>query len=180
MTVSWLVDPEASKLTVRTHATGMLARLAHNLELEASTLRGRASVAEEAFSAEIFVPVASLRVAGTLRGDRVHGAKLTASDRAEIERKLREEVLAGTVEVHAFGRGASRDRADITVEIASGKSTIPATLRVTEEASLLHVAGRVELSLKRLRVPEIKGPLGAFRVSDAVQVLFAFTLRPEG
>jgi hypothetical protein len=39
------------------------------------------------------------------------------------------------------------------------------------------VSGRCVLSLGRLGVPEVKGPLGAFRVFDDVEILYSFVVR---
>lgn len=175
-----VVDPGASRLAIRTRAGGVLSRLAHDLEIIASALRGRATLEGDGFSAELVVPVADLRVAGALRGDRVDTDGLSSGDRAEIQRKMREEVFAGTAEIRARARGTSRQRADVTVELASGAITVPVALRVAEEASGMRVEGRVELSLKRLGVAEVKAPLGVFRVKDAVEVIFSLTLRREG
>jgi hypothetical protein len=175
-----VVDPVASRLAIRTRAAGVLSRLAHDLEIAASTLRGHATLEEDGFFGELVVPVAALRVVGALRGDRVDTDALWTSDRAEIERKMREDVFARTAEVRARARGTSRQRADVTVELATGAITVPVALRVTDEASGMRVEGSVELSLKRLGVAEVKAPLGVFRVKDAVEVIFALTLRPEG
>jgi len=175
-----VIDPVASRLAVRTRAGGMLSRLAHDLEIVASTLRGHATLEGDGFSGELVVPVSSLRVAGALRGESVDTDALWTSDRAEIERKMREEVLARTDEIRVRARGTSRQRGDLTVEIASGATTVPAALRVADEGSSVRVEGRVELSLKRLGIAEVKAPLGVFRVKDAVEVIFALTLRPEG
>jgi len=175
-----VLEKASSRLAVRTHASGLLARLAHDLEIVASEISGAATLEDEGFSAELVVPVAGLRVAGVLRGDKVDQAALSASDRSEIERKIREEVFSGTREIAVRARGASRDRADISVEIASGRQSLSVALRAREEGELVRASGRVELSMKRLGIKEVKGPLGAFRVDDAVEVLFELTLRPEG
>jgi hypothetical protein len=158
----------------------MLARFAHDLEITTSELAGHATLEGEGFSAELSARVASLRVAGVLRDGRVDPSVLSTSDRADIERKLRDEVFPGTSAVRVLARGASRARADVTVEIASGRQTRPVALEVQEEGDRSKVSGRVELSMKRLGMREVKAPLGAFRVSDGVEVLFDLTLRPEG
>ena len=174
-----VVERASSKLAVRTRASGMLARLAHDLELVASDFTGHATLEGDGFSAELVVPVASLSVVGTLHGERVDASALSPADRADIERKIREEVFPGTREMRVHAKGTSRDRAEVTVEVASGRLSLPVALRVTEDAARTRVAGRVELSMKRLGLREVKGPLGAFRVRDEVEVSFEFTLRPE-
>lgn len=174
----FLLDGAASRLVVRTRAKGLLAALAHDLEIAASELRGEASVGETAWTAEVRVSVAGLRVAGALRGDRVDPAVLSASDRAEIEHRLRDQVLAGTSEVVATARGASRARGEVTVALASGRTTASFAPSVGEQGASLRVSARVELSLSALGIREVKGPLGAFKIADRIEVVADLTLRP--
>ena len=77
------IDPAASRLAVRTRATGMLARLAHDLEISAAEVRGHARLDGdgEGWTAELLVPVSGLAVAGVLHGDRLDPAGLSQSAR---------------------------------------------------------------------------------------------------
>lgn len=177
--ITLLVDTQMSKITIRTRAAGMLARLAHDLELSAGDFSGRAVRDDTGFSGDLTVAVAGLRVTGQLHGDRVDSAGISNSDRQEIEKKLRDEVFAGVKEIHVRGRGTAWNHADVTVETSLGKMALPITIRGNEEDGRVRVTGRTEVSLAKLGVREIKGPLGAFKVKDAVEVLFEITLRPE-
>ncbi|WP_437639109.1 hypothetical protein [Sorangium sp. So ce854] len=175
------LDPAASRLTIRTRAVGMLARLAHDLEIAASELRGVARLDGDAWTAELSVPAAGLRVAGVLRGERVDPDALSAGDRRDIERRIRDEVLQGTAVVEVRASGAARDRADARVQIASGSAALTARLAARERGErAIGVAGGCQLSLTALGVREVKGPLGAFKVRDEVEILFDLTLRPAG
>lgn len=176
------LDLSASTLVLRTRAAGLLARLAHDLEIAAPELTAEATVdAAGAWSAEIVVPVAALRVAGTLHGDRLDRAGLSASDRAEVERKIREEVLAGTREVRVRASGASRDQAEARVALAQGAATVKARLSATDQpGGAVRVTGSSALSMRALGLREVKGPLGSFKLRDEIEVLFELTLRPEG
>src|SRR5690349_5313634 len=111
------LDPTASRLTIHTRAVGMLARLAHDLEITASELRGRARLDGESWTAELEVRVAKLRVAGVLRGERLDPEALSAADRLDIERRMHGEVLRGTEIVEVRASGATRDRAEVRVQI---------------------------------------------------------------
>src|SRR5262249_40421369 len=82
---SLVVETSSSRLAVRTRATGLLARLAHDLEIVAETFSGEARLDDPSWSAELTIPVWALRVGGVLRDDRVDASVLSASDRAEIE-----------------------------------------------------------------------------------------------
>ena len=175
------LDPDASSLALRTRAAGMLARLAHDLEIAALKLSAEGTVdAAGAWSAELLVPVAALRVAGTLKGDRFDPDGLSAGDRAEVERKIRDEVLAGTREVRVRAAGTSRDQVEARVELASGAATVTARLSASDQpGGAVRVTGTCALSLRALGVREVKTPLGAFKLRDDVEVLFDLTLRPE-
>jgi hypothetical protein len=178
--VTLIIDSANSKLSIRTRATGMLARLAHDIELAAADIRGQAVRNDEGFSGELVVPVSGLRVVGQLHGDRLDPAGISNSDRLEIERKIREEVFLGTKEIHLRGRGTAWNRADVTVETTRGKMSVPISIRGSEADGRVRISGRTELSLAALGVREIKGPVGAFKVKDAVEVLFEIILRPAG
>jgi hypothetical protein len=172
-----VIDPAASSVRIRTRATGLLARLAHDLELRATSLQGTVEEEPASWTTDLHVAVSGLRVAGTLHGDRLDPTALSASDRAEIERKVREEVLrVGEVRVRATGR----DRASAEVEVVAARATtMRAALSVREagDGGLL-VGTAFPLSLRALGVAEVKGPLGAFKVDDTVEVRVELRLLP--
>jgi hypothetical protein len=173
------LDETASKLVLRTRATGLLARFAHDLELVSTSLRGKATLDGDAWTAELTVPVASLHVAGVLHGDRLDPTTLSPGDRADLERKLREEVLSAAREITARGNGASRTTGDLTLSFGRAASRFRTTLtaRPRDGGGFL-VSGRADLSLAALGIPAPKGPMGAFKVSDAIAVLYDLTLLP--
>ncbi len=175
-----VVDPGASHLALRTRSRGLLARLAHDLELRSTAVAGVASVDGEAWTAEITVPVDSLRVAGTLHGDDLDADGLGASDRGEVERKVREEVLGGTRAVLAKASGTARTGGKAAVALARKEAPSTVTFRSVDDrpGGTIVVKGRATLSLAALDVREVKGPLGAFRVADAVEVIFELSLKP--
>ena len=175
------LDPSASKLVVRIRAAGLLARLAHDLEIAATDLSGRARENGETWSAELRVPVAGLRVAGTLRGDTLVPEGLSPSDRAEVERRIRQDVLRGTSVIQVQASGETRDRAhaEASLAAASARTTAPMSTRDLSGGAV-SAAGACRLSLAALGIHEIKGPLGAFKVRDDIEVRFELTLRPAG
>ncbi len=175
------LDPAASSLVLRTRAAGLLARLAHDLEIRAADLSGHAKLDPAGpWTAELHVPVDALRVAGTLDGDKLDPDGLSAADRAEVERKIREEVLTGTRAVRVRASGSSRDRADARVEVAQGAGTVHTRLAVSDlPDGAVRVAGSCPVSLRTLSIREVKGPLGAFKLKDEVEIRFDLSLRPE-
>lgn len=175
------IDTKASKLVVRTRASGLLGRLAHDLEIAAEELSGGASVDGDAWTAELTVPVPRLRVAGVLRGERLDTKTLLASDQAEIERRIRDDVLVGGSAVIARAEGRARGKGEVAVSIGSRSARFPLTQEVTAGDGGGSVAsGRCSVSLRALGIPEVKGPLGAFRVSDTIEVIYTIVLLPEG
>jgi len=173
-----LVDAAASKITIRTGAEGLLARLAHDLELTGREVSGNVTVDGDAWTADLSVPVAALRVEGALRGAELDRGALSASDRAQIEQKMREDVFFGGARlVTAAAHGTSRTGGEATIAIGPRSQRAPVTLSVeTTEGGLTRATGRVTVSLAQLGVKPIKGPLGAFRVKDAVEIHFAISL----
>lgn len=174
------VRTASSRLALRTRAKGMLARLAHDLEIVSTEVTGRVRAGEGAWSGELCVPVASLRVAGTLHGDRLDPGALSASDRQEIERRTRGDVLGAERELVVELAGPTRERGEAILVIAGGPRTrVPLTLRARDlDGGAVSVIGRAELSLKAQGVAEIRAPLGAFKVSDTVEVLVELELWP--
>ncbi len=165
------LDPKASSITVHTRAKGMLSRFAHDLELEASRYDVELDVQEgERWNAELSFDVRGLRVVGVLKGNRVDRAVLSAADREDIERRIVSEHLrTDRVMVHA--EGERFDRAEVTVTAARAEQRLSVPLEVERrDAGALAVRATLSLSLSRLGVKEVKGPLGAFKVDDAIEV----------
>ena len=173
-----LVDSAAAKITVRTRAEGLLARFAHDLELTGREVSGNVTVDGDAWTANLSVPVAALRVSGVLHGAEVDRSALSASDRAQVEQKMRDDVFFGGARaVTAAAHGTSRTGGEATIAIGSRSQRAPVTLSVEAPfGGPTRATGRLTVSLAQLGVKPIKGPLGAFRVKDAVEILFDIPL----
>ncbi len=170
------IDLQASTVTLRTRAKGMLSRLAHDLEIDASRFEGEVELDGDAWKATLRFDVHGLRVTGALKGERVDRAILSPSDRAEIEKRIVTELPGGTITVTASG--TDRRRGEATIVAPRGEQTLGFGVTVEERRDGETVAqGKLSLSLKRLGVKEIKGPLGAFRVDDSVEVAFWMMLK---
>ncbi len=162
------IDGRASRVRVRTRATGLFARVAHDLELEASELEGTVEHDGDAWRLELVCTVRGLRVAGVVRQGKLDRGVLSASDVAEIERKLKEEVLLGArIEVRGAG---DRRRGELTVTAPRGEQKVAVSPRITIAGAATTAEAEACLSLARLGIAEIKGPLGAFKVHDEVAV----------
>ena len=167
--VQRIIDVFASSVTLRTRATGLFARFAHDLEIEARGFSGWVEVEGASTTAELTFPVAQLRVVGVLRAGRVARNVLSSKDVLEIERKVRMEVLVGpTVIVRWSG---DLLRGELRVVAPRGEQRLAVAVTVdTKSDSTLVVRGRMRISLNRLGCPEVKAPFGAFKVADDVDV----------
>jgi hypothetical protein len=175
--VRFQFEAKRSRLTVRTHAEGLLARLAHDLSIVLGGVAGEAEGEgdeEGAPRAKLRVPVEGMRVEGAVRGGAVES--LSEADTKEIERRLREDVFQGKGWVGVDGdleRG--RVRARVSVEGARTETTMETAVSVTRDGETVTVAGAGAVSLRGLGLREVRGPMGAFRVADRVEVAFEAT-----
>jgi hypothetical protein len=179
MSTALTFDASKSHLHVETRAKGMLAKLAHDLSLSATVLAAKATLEGDKLALELDVPVGGLRVDGVRKGAHVDKSTLSASDRAEIERKIREEVLrAASVIVRSscdvpasFLDGGSKElEAKLTVEVGRGRSEVRSRASVEVGADSLVGRGSAKVSMPSLGLAPVKGPLGAFRVDDDIEI----------
>ncbi|HVY47087.1 MAG TPA: hypothetical protein VHB21_14465, partial [Minicystis sp.] len=139
---SLTLDPGRSSLAVRTRATGMLARLAHDLEVRAARLAGHAERDDDgAFRGELEIDVAGLEVAGVVRHGAVDAGVLSASDRAEITDRMRKDAFRGASSVRVTARGTSPGRAELTIAIDGREARANAPLSTQESDGAVSVRG---------------------------------------
>ena len=166
------IDRQASTVTIRTRAKGLLSKLAHDLEIQAARFDGDVEVSEARWKATLRFSVSALTVAGALKGDKVDRAVLSPSDRAEIERKIRDEVLV-VEEIVVIAEGSDRSAGDVVVKARRGEQRRKVTLHSEDRpGGEIVTYGTLDLSLRALGIEEIKGPLGAFKVDDRIEVAF--------
>ncbi|MEO7096025.1 MAG: hypothetical protein ABI175_22380, partial [Polyangiales bacterium] len=119
----------ASTLRVRTYAKGLFAALAHDLELDLPASELVVDELDEGkWSGRIVVAIDAIRVIGVVRRGVVSGDVLSAGDRAEIEKRLREAcapaktlVVTGAGTVDASGRAQGAE----VVATLENKGTAP-------------------------------------------------------
>lgn len=180
------IDPAKSHIRIETRAKGMLAKLAHDLSIEGREAKGTCAIDAGSFTFALEVPVASLRVAGVRKGGRVDASVLSSSDLADIHQKLKSEVLVGSasVTVSAKGSAPADDTKDLSVELTvkagRGEQRVRTKVTLRREGDRTTATGMATVSLEALRIPPVKGPLGAFRVDDAIEVHAHIELVPEG
>jgi hypothetical protein len=157
------LDPERTRVLLRTEAEGLLSALAHDLEIRAHDVTG----SFEGTHGSVEVPVDGLRVVGAVKRGQVDPAVLTARDRGDIERRICEEVLTGGARVEVDVELAG-DLVKLVVRAPRGTQAVSCGVR--REGN--RARGECDLSLSALGVGSVRGPMGAFRVSDRVTVTF--------
>lgn len=163
------LDGSRSKVSIYTFAEGLFSALAHDLELAAEECSGDA----EGDRCEVRFVVRGIRVQGVMKRGKLDRGVLSASDRETIERQIREDVMRGGAEISARGaREADGKRARIEIAAPTGKAEASCPIEVRAEDGATRARGEVELSLRALGVAPVKGPMGAFRVSDKVRITF--------
>lgn len=171
-----VLDAARSRIRLHTFAEGLLARLAHDLELVCSELSGTATHgAGGGGTASIEVPLRGFSVSGVLGKDgSVDERGLSPTDRRECLAKMHKDVFHaradGVVRVEAHLEGES---ARVRVTPPNGKS-VEAVIRVDirVDTDEVRASGNLEVSLSAIGSDTVKGPLGAFRVKDKVRVSF--------
>jgi hypothetical protein len=176
-----VLDPSRSRVRIQTFAEGLLARLAHDLELLCNDLSGsgaRGGAGEGAATngtASVEAPLRGMVVAGVLGKDgRVDPRGLSASEQRDAITKMQNEVFhAGADAVVRIETHYEAGSARVRLVPPNGKA-VETVVRpeVRAEGDTLHAKGAFEISLSSIGSDAVKGPMGAFRVKDRVKVLF--------
>lgn len=170
----YALDPTRSSLRVFTYAEGLFARLAHDLELGIHEAEVRVDFGGDGPRVIAHVPLASLRVEGVVKHGALRTDVLSEKDHQEILAKMRGDVFDGARPTDRLTLEASVIGARV-----EGALVLPSGKRISVGFSLdaapgtdpvAHVKGAFDLSLKQVAGAEVKGPLGAFRISDRVHV----------
>ena len=170
----YALDPSRSSLRVFTYAEGLFARLAHDLELGIHEVEVRVDFEGGNPRVVAHVPLASLRVEGVVKHGALRTDVLSEKDHHEILAKMRGDVFDGaspsdrlTLEASVSG-----SRVEGSLVLPSGKRVaLGFSLEATPGVdAVAHVKGAFDLSLKQVAGADVKGPLGAFRISDRVHV----------
>ncbi|MFO0614595.1 MAG: hypothetical protein U0414_18565 [Polyangiaceae bacterium] len=175
--MAWTLDRAHSDVSIETTAKGMFAKLAHDLRLLAGELTATVTEGEGGrLGVELHLPVRAIKVDGVRKSGQVDRSVLSASDRSDIEKKIREDVLRSsevkvTVPLPGVPSPGSTT-ADATVEVGGYRSSVPLRLTIATKDGRTHAAGRAKVSLSALKIPPVKGPLNAFRVDDDVEIVF--------
>lgn len=157
------------RLHVYTFREGLLARVGHDLQIEAT----RFTFLREGEELVLRVPVSGLLVRGSMDGPRLDPGGVSTKDKAEIEENMRSAVLEGYRHPEIVARG----------RLGAGELQLELVGRSQRVAVPLHhaggrVQGTVELQPSRWGIKPFKALLGALRLQDRVRVEFDLALPP--
>lgn len=178
-----VLAPSESHVRIRTFAEGLLARLAHDLELVCREPHGAAERTDgDDASGHVDIAIAKIDVNGTLKHGRMDPDGLSASDRADCLAKMRKDVFFVDDRSDAFVRVTATLRGNhAQLRIATpGGAMVERPVTVILETVGEHatrVSGTFDVSLNALGSSPIKGPMNAFRVKDSVEVAFDLLFR---
>jgi hypothetical protein len=175
--IDLVLDTARSTARIRTFAEGLLARLAHDLELSCGELSGSVTPEGQGGTATIEAPLRAFAVAGIVGKDgRVDERGLSPTERRDVIAKMQHEVF------HASTDGIVRIEAKLDGEATSARvrvvppngKTVELSVRadIRREGDTVQAKGSFDVSLSAIGSDVVKGPMNAFRVKDKVNVSF--------
>jgi polyisoprenoid-binding protein YceI len=159
------LGPSNGKVWVKTGVEGPGAKMAHSLKIEVTNWSATAVVGDDpaqttlTFSADI--PSFEIR-------EGQGGVKpLSDKDREEIKKSISNKILGtGKITFESTSANASGVQGNLSI---NGKSA-PVSVSLSESGGT--ITGRATVTQTALDIKPFKGPLGAFRLKDAVDVEF--------
>ena len=180
----WRIEPGTSSLSVWTEREGMLSPVGHDLILDAERFRGEVRVEGERARVELVVDTA-LRVRCARDGERELPAGVSQSDRRDIEKNLRKDVLRTgrfpearfTAEGPASG-GDGSSRIQLRGRLELMGRTSPVTVELQRRGDPESYEARVRLRQTDFGIKPFTALLGTLRVKDEVEVRASVSLQP--
>lgn len=167
------LGPSNGKVFLKTGVEGPGAKMAHSLVIEVTNWTCKATYAEDA-SASSFMFHCELPDFEIREG---HGGMkpLSDRDREEIKKSIHSKILGtGRITFTSTAVEVNGDSATVTGNLEINGKTASQTFTLTESGGTL--TGRATVTQTRYDIKPFKGPLGAFRLKDDVQVEFSGTL----
>ena len=158
------------QLFVFTYKEGLLSKVAHDLQIEAT--RFHIEMGPDQVNAQI--DIAGLRVLGVIRKGQLYPNELRQKDKAEIERNMHHRVLQGRTYPHIHFVGNTTKAIDsISVDgrLSISNQEQPLSLTLQKEGSKWN--GHLELVPSRWGIKPFRALMGAIRLQDRVGVTFS-------
>jgi hypothetical protein len=172
-------DPTTSTLLLRTRAKGLFSKLAHDLELRCERVSGEGDRDGDAWKGRLSVPVDGIKVVGSIKKGKPDAAALAGWEMELIEKRLREEVFAGVREV-AVAASGKLSRGDLELTVGGRGQTKLALVEFRDARGGIELRAKGDVSMKAFGLAEVKAPLGAFTVADAIEWEASLAFVEEG
>lgn len=166
---SYNLGPSNGKLLLKTGVEGPGAKMAHSLTIEVTNWSATATVGDDPSQS-------SLRLSADIPSFEVregHGGvkPLSDNDRNEIKKSIANKILgSGRVEFQSNSVSAAGNSASVNGTLTINGKSAPVTVNLTDNGGT--ISGRATVVQTALDIKPFKGPLGAFRLRDAVEVEF--------
>ncbi len=171
---------DASKTRVRifTFAEGMFSRLAHDLEIDAPIASATGALDDAGDGhLEVTVRAGSLHVVGFVKKGVTDPNGPSASDRSDIlERTLEAMNASEGTTIHARG-DKKGEKITVELQVPTGVARAEASTREEPGAGGKVLVTRLRYSMPSLGMKPVKGPLGAFKLSDRIEIEVRAALR---
>jgi polyisoprenoid-binding protein YceI len=180
-TVRYLIDTSASTFTARAFATGLLASFGHNPTIAITEIVGEISLNSDT------IEQSSLSM--TIHADALNCSDdISEKDRAEIDRKMREEVLEsasygnilyesskGTASKTGEGQYWMALNGDLTLHGVKRSQSVSA--RVSISGDTLTASGEFSVLLSDYQIKPVSAVGGTVKLKDEIKLSFTISAR---
>jgi polyisoprenoid-binding protein YceI len=184
MTVRYLIDAKGSTFTVKATATGMLSAFGHNPTIAIPDFDGEARFASstlEHASLRLTIQAASLVVTDDISN----------KDRAEIERRMHDEVLEadgfpeiiyecpGDCPVQKLGEGLYSASLNGELTMHGVTRSQPLSARVTLKEDSLRASGEFAVRLSDYEIRPVSAAGGTVKLKNEIKLSFNISARQQ-
>ncbi|HEU5003039.1 MAG TPA: YceI family protein [Actinomycetota bacterium] len=161
------LGPQNGKLIIKTGVEGPGARMAHALVIEATRWNATATVAEDpgASSLSASVDIGSFEIREGHGGVK----PLSDNDRNEIKKNITGKILgSGQISYQSSSVSSSGNSATVQGTLTIAGKSGPLTVNLSDMGGRVKATATIVQS--NFGIKPFKGPLGAFRLKDAVDI----------
>lgn len=177
----YVVDANASKLTVRVFATGMLSSLGHNPSFAVRKFSGEIELNGQATgSARLTIDATSLDLQGDISGrDRWDIMHIMQEDVLEVSAypEMVYEAPAGRAAVKTTGANQYEVRLTGDLGLHGVTRRQPVTAHVLVHGDMLRASGEVSIQQPEYQIKAVKVPGSMMKVKDEVKLTFDLVAR---
>ena len=160
------LGPGNGKVTLKTGVEGPGAKMAHSLVIEVADWSATATVADDPAQSSLSF---SASIPSFVIAEGHGGVKpLSDKDRDEIKKSIENKILGnGRISFQSTSVSGGQVNGNLTINGNTG----PQTVSISEAGG--SITGRATVTQTKFGIKPFKGPLGAFRLRDDVEVEFS-------